>query len=112
LFSRVRGSRHFGLIRLSVSPSDAELLEMSKYPVEISDPQNQYDHYDTIEDRFNLSLHWDKFIYKPQQKTCCNKRDQDSGKWHIVFSDRLPLFDPHPVSGPENRKRLVHLLSI
>jgi hypothetical protein len=83
LFSRVRGSRHFGLIRLSVSPSDAELLEMSKYPVEISDPQNQYDHYDTIQDRFNLSLHWDKPIYKPQQKTCRDKRDQYSGKWHL-----------------------------
>lgn len=103
---------HFNLSSVSASTPDPKMLEVPKDPVEIRDPQDEDNHYNSIQDRFDLTLHWDKPVHKPQQKTCCNKRDQDSGKWHTVFSDRLPLFDPHTVSGPENRKRLVHLLSI
>ena len=81
---------------------------MSKYPVEICDPQDQHNHYDSVQNRFDLSLHWDKPVHKPQQKPCCNKRDQDSGKWHIVFSDRLLRFGPHSLSG-QDWKRVVEV---
>ena len=74
-----------GFAGVNISTPDTKILEMSKYSVEIRNPQNQDDDYDAIQDRFNLSLHWDEPVYKPQQKPCGNKRDQDSGKWHFVF---------------------------
>jgi hypothetical protein len=37
-----------------------------------------------------LSLHWDESVHKPQQDACCNNRDDDGGKWHIVFYNRFP----------------------
>jgi hypothetical protein len=44
---------------------DAELPEVIKQPVEIRKPQNQYDGDHAIQDRFDLSLHWDEPVYKP-----------------------------------------------
>jgi hypothetical protein len=33
-----------------------------------------------------LSLHRDESVHKPQQDSCCNNRENDGGKWHIVCS--------------------------
>lgn len=95
------------VLRVSISTPDAELLEMPKYSVEIRDPQDQHDHYNAIQNRFDLSLHWDKPVHKPQQKPCCDKRDQDSGKWHIVFSERLHRLGPHSFRDPETGSVLL-----
>ena len=84
-----------------ISTPDPEMLEMSKYSVEIRNPQNQDDYNNTIQDRFNLSLHWDEPVHKLQQKPCGNKRDQDSGKWHFVFSNHFFGPGPHLERGPE-----------
>jgi hypothetical protein len=88
LSSSVRGSP-IGFAGVIISTPDTEMLKMSEYSVEIRNPQNQDDYNDTIQDRFNLSLHWDEPVHKPQEKTCGNKRDQDSGKWHFVFSNHV-----------------------
>lgn len=70
-----------------LSMPDAELIEVLKQPVKIRNPQNQNDDNHGVQDRFDLSLHWDEPVHKPQQKPCCNNGDEDGGKWHIVFSN-------------------------
>jgi hypothetical protein len=65
---------------------DAELIEVLKQPVKICDPYDQDNDNQAIQDRFDLPLHGDKSVHKPQQDACCNNRDKNSGKWHIVFS--------------------------
>jgi hypothetical protein len=70
------------------STPNAEMLEISEYSVEIGDPQDQHNHHDSIQDRFDLSLHRDKPVHKPQQKPCCDDCDQDGGKRHIA----TPIF--------------------
>jgi hypothetical protein len=72
-----------------LSMPDAELIEMLKQPVEICDPYDQNNDDKAIQDRFDLPLHWDESIHKPQQDACCNDRDEDGGKWHIVVSNRF-----------------------
>ena len=76
--------RHFNLSSVSASTPDPKMLEVSKYPVEIGDPQDEDNHYNSIQDRFDLTLHWDKPVHKPQQKPCCDDCDQDGGKRHIA----------------------------
>jgi hypothetical protein len=65
---------------------DAELIEVLEQSVEIRNPQDQDDDHQAIQDRFDLSLHGNESVHKPQQDACCNNCDKDSGKWHIVFS--------------------------
>jgi hypothetical protein len=74
---------------MCLSTPDAELMEVLKHPVEIRNPQNQNDDHQAVQDRFDLSLHGDEPVHKPQQKPCCNKCDEDGGKWHIVFSNHF-----------------------
>ena len=95
------GGSHIGFAGVNISTPDAKMLEVSKYSVEIRNPQNKDDHYDAIQDRFNLSLHWDEPVYKPQQKPCGNKCDQDSGKWHFIFSNHFRGLGPRPEHDPE-----------
>jgi hypothetical protein len=61
-----------------------ELIEVLKQSVEIRDPQDQDDDDQAIQDRFDLSLHRDESVHKPQQDSCCDNREEDGGKWHIV----------------------------
>jgi hypothetical protein len=70
------------------STPNAKMLKISEYSVEIGDPQDQHNHHDAIQDRFDLSLHWDKPVHKPQQKPCCDDCDQDGAKWHFT----TPIF--------------------
>jgi hypothetical protein len=64
-------------------------MEVLKHPVEIRNPQNQNDDNQAIQDRFDLSLHGDESVHKPQQKACCDNGDEDGGKWHIVLSNHF-----------------------
>lgn len=64
---------------------DVELPEMIKQAVEIRQPQNQYYDDHAIQDRFDLPLHWDEPVDKPQQKPHCDDCDDDGGKGHIVL---------------------------
>jgi hypothetical protein len=64
-------------------------MEMTEHPVKICDPQHQNNDYEAVQDRFDLTLHGDEPVHKPQQKPCCNERDKDSGKRHIVFSNHF-----------------------
>lgn len=70
-----------------MSAADAEMAEVLKQSVEVRDPQNQNDDNHPIQDRFDLALHGDEPIHKPQQKPCCDDRDDDGGKRHIVLSN-------------------------
>jgi hypothetical protein len=79
---------------LDVLSPDAELPQMIKQPVEVRKPQNQNDDDHAIQDRFDLSLHWDEPVHKPQQKPDCDDCDDDGGKWHIMFSDQYLVLDP------------------
>jgi hypothetical protein len=69
-------------------------MEVLKQPVEIRNPQDQDDDHQAIQNRLDLSLHWNEPVHKPQQNTCCNDREEDSSKWHVVysnhFSDSMP----------------------
>jgi hypothetical protein len=58
-----------------LSTPDAELIEVLKQSVETRNPQDQdYDHH-AIQDRFDLSLHEDESVHKPQQDVGCNNRE-------------------------------------
>jgi hypothetical protein len=72
-----------------LSTPDAELIEVLKQPVEIRNPQNQNEDNHAVQNRFDLPLHGDESVHKPQQKPCCDNRDEYGGKWHIVFSNRF-----------------------
>jgi hypothetical protein len=61
-------------------------MEVIEHPVKICDPQDQDNDNQTVQDRFDLSLHGDEPVHNPQQKSCCNKCDEYSCKRHIVFS--------------------------
>jgi hypothetical protein len=73
-----------------LSTPDTELIEVLKQPVEICDPYDQNNDNQAVQDRFDLPLHGDESVHKPQQDACCNNRDDDGGKWHIVFSNHFP----------------------
>jgi hypothetical protein len=85
------------LRRWDLSIPDVELMQVAKQPIEIRDPQDQNDDNQAVQDRFDLSLHGDKPIHNPQQKTYCNERDDDGGKRHIVFSNHFSNSVPHGV---------------
>jgi hypothetical protein len=71
------------------SAPDAELIEVLKQSVEICDPYDQNNDNQTIQDRFDLSLHRDEPVHKPQQDACRNNRDKDGGKWHFMISNHF-----------------------
>ncbi len=65
----------------------AELPEVIKQPIEVSDPNDQNDDDNGIQDRFNLSLHRDEAVYKPQHNSCRDNCDKNCGKWHFERSN-------------------------
>jgi hypothetical protein len=75
--------------KVRLSTPDAELMEVIEQPVEVRDPQDQNDDNQAIQDRFDLSLHGDESVHKPQQNACCDNRDDYGGKWHILFSNHF-----------------------
>jgi hypothetical protein len=64
-------------------------MEVIEHPVKICNPQDQNNDNQAVQDRFDLSLHGDEPVHNPQQKSCCNKCNEYSGKRHIVFSNRF-----------------------
>src|SRR5271157_4408219 len=83
LLAWVGGRSLAGFNCCDLSLPDAELIEVLKQSVKIRNPQDQDDDDQAIQDRFDLSLHRDESVHKPQQDACCNNREEDSGKWHI-----------------------------
>lgn len=66
---------------------DAELPEVVKQAIEISEPDNQNDDDNAIQDRFDLSLHRNEAVYKPQHDSRCDDCDENGGKWHFEHSN-------------------------
>jgi hypothetical protein len=95
---------------LAVYPSspDAKLVEVLKQPVKIRDPQNQNNHYQSIQDRLDLTLHRDESVHNPQQNTRRNNRDENGGKWHFVFSSHF--LDSIPMASSRSYEQLTHLV--
>jgi hypothetical protein len=82
-------------------------MEVIEHPIQIRDPQDQNDHHQTVQDRFDLSLHRDEPVDNPQQETCSDNCHDDSGKWHIVFSNHFSDLMPRlALSG--SYERLAH----
>jgi hypothetical protein len=65
--------------------------KMVEHSKEISDPQDQGDHYQSVQDRFDLSLHRDKPVDEPQHKPDSDNCDDYCGKRHILFSGDLSV---------------------
>jgi hypothetical protein len=80
-----------------LSTPDAELIEVLKQSVEVCNPQDQDDDHQAVQERFDLSLHGNESVHKPQQDACCNNRDEDGGKWHIVFSSHFSKSMPQGI---------------
>jgi len=76
---------------------DSELMEVLKEPVEIRNPQNQDDDDQAIQDRFDLSLHWDKFVNEPQHNPNRDNCEDHSGKRHTMFSSHFSDSIPHGI---------------
>jgi hypothetical protein len=74
-------------------------MEVTEHSIEICDPQDQYNNNQSVQDRFDLTLHGDEPVHQPQQKACCNERDEDRGKGHFVFSSRFLDVVPQASSG-------------
>lgn len=68
---------------------DAELPEVVKQPKEISEPHNQNDDYQAIQDRFDLPLHRNESVYEPQHNSYCDNCEDDRGKWHFKLSNLI-----------------------
>jgi hypothetical protein len=83
-----------------MSVPDAELPEMVKQPIEIPDPQNQNDDYQSVQDRFDLSLHGNKPVYEPQNNPYCDNCDDYGGKRHFIFSDQFLAHDTREERAP------------
>jgi hypothetical protein len=46
-------------------------------PKNIQDPQNDGNHHNAIQDRFDGPLHWDETIYQPQEDTYYDQNFQE-----------------------------------
>jgi hypothetical protein len=57
----------------------ANVPKMVKHPKQISDPQDEDDDYQSVQDRLNLSLHGNKPVDEPQHKPYSNNCDDDGG---------------------------------
>lgn len=68
---------------------------MRKQPVEIRNPQDQDHDNHTIQNRFDLSLHWDEPVYDPQEEPGCDNGDDDGGKRHVVLSNLFSNSSAH-----------------
>jgi hypothetical protein len=62
-------------------------MEVLKHPVKIRNPYDKDEDNQAVQDRFDLSLHGDESVHNPQQKPCCNNRNDDGSKRHITFSN-------------------------
>jgi hypothetical protein len=78
-----------GLLERKASMPHTNMPKMVEHPKEISDPHNENNHYQSIQDRFDLSLHRDKPVYEPQRKSNSNNCKDDGGKRHIMFSSNF-----------------------
>ncbi len=47
-------------------------FEITEDPEYFKEPDNDHNHYNNIEDVFDLIIHWDIIIDKVQQYTCNN----------------------------------------
>jgi hypothetical protein len=83
-------------------------MEVIEHSIKIRNPQDQNDDNQSVQDRFDLCLHGDEPVDNPQQKASSNQCDEDSGKWHIVFSidsrDSIP-----PLASSGSYERSTHL---
>jgi hypothetical protein len=60
-----------------------------KHSKQVSDPQDQDDNYQSVQDRFDLPLHWNKPVDEPQHKPHSNNCDDYGGKRHSMFSNHF-----------------------
>jgi hypothetical protein len=49
---------------------------------DIEQPQDDADDHDAIEDRFDIALHRDEPIHKPEQKADNDERDHETDEGH------------------------------
>jgi hypothetical protein len=81
---------------------DTELGEVSEKPKDPQEPKNHGNHHDAIHDPFDLALHWDIAVDKPQQYPDYNKGQYDIDKRHATPSGILSEADRnanwHPCS--------------
>jgi|KBSMisStandDraft_5_1062788.scaffolds.fasta_scaffold00256_37 hypothetical protein len=53
-----------------------------KEPKSIEQPQNDGNHYYSVQNRFDGRLHWDESIYQPQQHTYYDQNFDYLEQWH------------------------------
>lgn len=69
--------------------SHTNMAKMVKYAKKISDPQDEDNDYQSVQDRFDLPLHRNKPVDEPQHKPYSNNCDDDGGKRHSIFSNHF-----------------------
>ena len=82
--ARIAGKGEFGAHLVIAAPG-----KVAEQAVEIRNLQDQNDNYQPVQNRFDLNLHGNDSVNDPQQKPYCNNREDDGGKWDIVFSNRF-----------------------
>jgi hypothetical protein len=68
--------------------ADAELSEVVQQSEYLQQPDNDCNHYNSIENSLDLTLHGNEAVYKPKQDADDAERDYNSDEGHLVFSNR------------------------
>jgi hypothetical protein len=80
-------ARASSLSHFDPSVADTELGDVLEEAEYLQKPQDDGYNYNAVQDALDLSLHWDIAIDQPQQQANDSKRDDNSYKWHFIFSD-------------------------
>jgi hypothetical protein len=70
-----------------MSMTDANVPKMVKQPKEVSEPYDQNDDNQGVQNRFDLPLHRNKAVHEPQHDSDGDNCEKYGGKRHVIFSD-------------------------
>jgi hypothetical protein len=70
----------------------AELGKVVKQPKDVDEPYDEHDHHNAVQDPLDLTLHGDEAIDQPEQYAYNADSEDDSEKWHFLYSNPCPLF--------------------
>jgi hypothetical protein len=89
------------------SVPNLELRKPIEQAVKPADPQDQDDHDQPVQDRFDLALHGNEAVHKPEDDSHGDNCDDYGGQGHFWFSIRVAF---RGVGGKSIQKRSVKSL--
>jgi len=69
---------------VSSLPSDAKLRKVFEKPKDPQEPKHNGNYYHAIQYPLDLTLHWNKTVYQPKQKTNHDESKYDGNERHVI----------------------------